>query len=48
MHAEDVELTDLAAEVGTPFYCYSSATLRRHMRVIARPSRASKRCSPMR
>ena len=34
MHAEDVDLTDLAAEVGTPFYCYSSATLRRHMRVM--------------
>jgi diaminopimelate decarboxylase len=34
MHAEDVDLTHLAAEVGTPFYCYSSATLRRHMRVM--------------
>ncbi|TXN47431.1 hypothetical protein FV228_30550, partial [Methylobacterium sp. WL18] len=26
---------DLAAEVGTPFYCYSSATLERHYRVFA-------------
>ena len=34
MHAEDVDLTHLASEVGTPFYCYSSATLRRHMRVM--------------
>jgi diaminopimelate decarboxylase len=34
MRAEDVDLTALAADVGTPFYCYSSATLRRHMRVM--------------
>ena len=34
LHAEDVALDRLAAEVGTPFYCYSSATLRRHMRVM--------------
>ncbi|HUV32861.1 MAG TPA: diaminopimelate decarboxylase, partial [Devosiaceae bacterium] len=32
--AENVDLTALAAEVGTPFYCYSAATLRRHMRVM--------------
>ncbi|MCJ2069199.1 diaminopimelate decarboxylase [Methylobacterium sp. J-030] len=35
LHAEDVDLTDLAAEVGTPFYCYSTATLERHYRVFA-------------
>ncbi|MBB3952095.1 diaminopimelate decarboxylase [Aureimonas jatrophae] len=35
MHAEDVALPELAAEVGTPFYCYSSATLTRHYRVFA-------------
>jgi diaminopimelate decarboxylase len=34
-HAEDVDLNALAAEVGTPFYCYSSATLARHYRVFA-------------
>lgn len=34
MHAEDVPLDRLAAEVGTPFYVYSAATLRRHMRVM--------------
>jgi diaminopimelate decarboxylase len=34
MHAEDVDLRALAAEVGTPFYCYSSATLARHYRVF--------------
>ena len=30
LHAEDVNLADIAARVGTPFYCYSSATLTRH------------------
>jgi diaminopimelate decarboxylase len=34
LFAEDVDLTALAAEVGTPFYCYSSATLRRHIGVL--------------
>ncbi len=33
--AEDVDLTGLSAEVGTPFYCYSTATLERHYRVFA-------------
>ncbi len=35
MHAEDIDLTALAREVGTPFYCYSTATLERHYRVFA-------------
>jgi diaminopimelate decarboxylase len=35
MHAEDVDLIALAREVGTPFYCYSTATLERHYRVFA-------------
>ncbi len=30
LHAEDVAITDIAATVGTPFYCYSAATLTRH------------------
>ncbi len=30
LHAEDVPLAAIAAAVGTPFYCYSSATLLRH------------------
>jgi diaminopimelate decarboxylase len=34
LHAEDVSLARLAAEVGTPFYCYSTATLARHYRVL--------------
>jgi diaminopimelate decarboxylase len=35
LHAEDVPLPAIAASVGTPFYCYSTATLRRHYRVFA-------------
>jgi diaminopimelate decarboxylase len=34
LHAEDVSLKLLAEEVGTPFYCYSTATLERHYRVM--------------
>ena len=30
LHAEDVAVADIAAQVGTPFYVYSSATLTRH------------------
>jgi len=35
LHAEEINLADLAASVGTPFYCYSTATLERHYRVFA-------------
>jgi diaminopimelate decarboxylase len=35
MHAEGVDLAGLAQAVGTPFYCYSTATLERHYRVFA-------------
>lgn len=35
LHAEDVDLAALAAEVGTPFYCYSTATLTRHYNVFS-------------
>jgi diaminopimelate decarboxylase len=35
LHAEDVDLVALAESVGTPFYCYSTATLERHYRVFA-------------
>jgi diaminopimelate decarboxylase len=35
LHAEAVNLSDLAAAVGTPFYCYSTATLERHYRVFS-------------
>jgi diaminopimelate decarboxylase len=34
LHAEAVDLVDLAAAVGTPFYCYSAATIERHYRVF--------------
>jgi diaminopimelate decarboxylase len=35
LYAEAVDLIELADAVGTPFYCYSSATLVRHYRVFA-------------
>ena len=35
LHAEAVSLDTLAASVGTPFYCYSTATLERHYQVFA-------------
>src|SRR5947209_14396529 len=34
LHAEAVSISDLADAVGTPFYCYSTATLERHYRVF--------------
>src|SRR6201994_2388867 len=34
LHAEAVDLSALAEAVGTPFYCYSTATLERHYRVF--------------
>ena len=34
LHAEAVSLGALADSVGTPFYCYSTATLERHYRVF--------------
>jgi diaminopimelate decarboxylase len=35
LHAEHVPLGTIAAQVGTPFYCYSTATLVRHYTVFA-------------
>src|SRR5579864_6111184 len=35
LHAEAVSLEQLTQSVGTPFYCYSSATLERHYRVFS-------------
>src|SRR5581483_1726455 len=35
LHAESVNLDALAGAVGTPFYCYSTATLTRHYHVFA-------------
>jgi diaminopimelate decarboxylase len=34
LHAEAVDLVDLAGKVGTPFYCYSTATIERHYQVF--------------
>jgi len=35
LFAEDVAIAQIAEAVGTPFYCYSTATLERHYRVFA-------------
>ncbi len=35
LHAEDVPLPRIAEAVGTPLYCYSTATLSRHYQVFA-------------
>lgn len=35
LHAEDVSVPAIAEAVGTPFYCYSTATLTRHYNVFA-------------
>ncbi|MDP3552842.1 diaminopimelate decarboxylase [Methylocystis sp.] len=35
LHAEEVAVATLADEVGTPFYCYSAATIRRHYQVFS-------------
>lgn len=35
LHAEDVALEHVAATIGTPFYCYSTATLQRHAEVFS-------------
>ena len=34
LFAEDVPLSEIARAVGTPFYCYSTATLTRHFRLF--------------
>jgi len=34
LHAEDVPLNDIADQVGTPFYVYSTATLTRHFQLL--------------
>jgi diaminopimelate decarboxylase len=35
LHAEAVNLIELAGSIGTPFYCYSTATLNRHYDIFA-------------
>ena len=34
LHAEDVSLARIADAIGTPFYCYATATLQRHYCVL--------------
>jgi len=36
LHAEGVSVAAIAHDIGTPFYCYSTATLTRHYEVFAR------------
>ncbi len=36
LHAEEVALPELAAQFGTPFYCYSESTIRRHFEVFSK------------
>ncbi|MDP6566217.1 MAG: diaminopimelate decarboxylase [Alphaproteobacteria bacterium] len=35
LHAEAVPLPTIAAEIGTPFYCYATATMARHYEVLS-------------
>jgi diaminopimelate decarboxylase len=35
LHAEDVPIPAIAAAIGTPFYCYSTATMTRHYNVLS-------------
>jgi diaminopimelate decarboxylase len=35
LHAEGVDLVALSEAIGTPFYCYSTATITRHYKVFA-------------
>jgi diaminopimelate decarboxylase len=42
LHAEDVSIASIAAETGTPFYCYSTATLERHYTVLSEAFRGQK------
>ncbi len=37
LYAEGVSINEIAEAVGTPFYCYSSATLERHYNVFKSP-----------
>ena len=36
LHAENVPIPEIAKAVGTPFYCYSTATLERHYDVFSK------------
>ena len=48
LHAEDVAVADIAAAVGTPFYCYSTATLTRHYNVFAKAFAGTRRAGLLR
>lgn len=40
LHAENIDIKWLADQIGTPFYCYSTATLTRHFEVLAQAFQA--------
>ena len=42
LFAEDVAIAEIAAAIGTPFYCYSDATLRHHYRALDEALRTAK------
>jgi diaminopimelate decarboxylase len=42
LHAENVAIGTIAAAVGSPFYCYSQATLEHHVKVLQQALSASK------
>lgn len=42
MHCEDIPLKKIAKEIGTPFYCYSQATLNRHVQQFSDPFKGAK------
>lgn len=44
LHAENIPIPDIAKKVGTPFYCYSTATFTRHFNVF---SQAFKEIKPL-
>ena len=48
LHAEDVDLRELADAVGTPFYCYATATLERHYRRLRGSLRRRRRAHLLR
>ncbi len=37
LYCGDIRLSDIAADVGTPFYCYSLPTLKRHIKAFEQP-----------
>lgn len=47
LYAEDVAISEIAAQVGTPFYCYSSATLTHHFCVLEKALKGAGFTAPL-